>query len=93
MHIAAYKAVVEVTIPGVEKLRDTLHAKATTEKKRSKNRSYPMDATPLTVGQELSGYVAQLNYGLKAVKNTLAHLSEVAQATRKHSCCKIHIRT
>jgi fumarate hydratase class II len=46
--------------------------------KRSKNRSYPPYATPLTVGQELSGYVAQLNYGLKAVKNTLAHLSEVA---------------
>jgi fumarate hydratase class II len=47
--------------------------------KRSKiGRTHLMDATPLTVGQELSGYVAQLNYGLKAVKNTLAHLSEVA---------------
>jgi fumarate hydratase class II len=57
MHIAAYKAVVEVTIPGVEKLRDTLHAKAT-EFKRSKNRSYPpYGCYPLTVGQELSGYV------------------------------------
>jgi fumarate hydratase class II len=79
MHIAAYKSVVEITIPGVEKLRDTLHAKATEFKNVVKiGRTHLMDATPLTVGQELSGYVAQLNYGLKAVKNTLAHLSEVA---------------
>ena len=79
MHIAAYKAIVEVTIPGVEQLRDTLHAKATEFKNVVKiGRTHLMDATPLTLGQELSGYVAQLNYGLKAVKNTLAHLSEVA---------------
>lgn len=79
MHIAAYKAVVEVTIPGVEKLRDTLHAKAEAYKNVVKiGRTHLMDATPLTLGQEISGYVAQLNYGLKAVKNTLAHLSEVA---------------
>ncbi|MFT5963443.1 MAG: fumarate hydratase class II [Flavobacterium sp.] len=79
MHIATYKSVVEITIPGVEKLRDTLHAKATEFKNVVKiGRTHLMDATPLTVGQELSGYVAQLNYGLKAVKNTLAHLSEVA---------------
>ncbi len=79
MHIAAYKSVVEITIPAVEKLRDTLHAKATEFKSVVKiGRTHLMDATPLTVGQELSGYVAQLNYGLKAVKNTLAHLSEVA---------------
>lgn len=79
MHIAAYKAVVEVTIPGVEKLRDTLHRKAEEFKSVVKiGRTHLMDATPLTLGQELSGYVAQLNYGLKALKNTLPHLSEVA---------------
>jgi len=79
MHIAAYKAVVEVTIPGVEKLRDTLKAKSQEFMNVVKiGRTHLMDATPLTLGQELSGYVAQLNYGLKAVKNTLAHLSEVA---------------
>jgi len=79
MHIAAYKAVVEVTIPGVEKLRDTLKAKSEEFRNVVKiGRTHLMDATPLTLGQELSGYVAQLNYGLKAVKNTLAHLSEVA---------------
>lgn len=79
MHIAAYKAVVEVTIPGVEKLRDTLKRKSEEFMNVVKiGRTHLMDATPLTLGQELSGYVAQLNYGLKAVKNTLAHLSEVA---------------
>lgn len=79
MHIAAYKAVVEVTIPGVEKLRDTLKAKSEAYMNVVKiGRTHLMDATPLTLGQELSGYVAQLNYGIKAVKNTLEHLSEVA---------------
>ncbi len=79
MHIAAYKAVVEVTIPGVEKLRDTLQRKSEEFMNVVKiGRTHLMDATPLTLGQELSGYVAQLNYGIKAVKNTLAHLSEVA---------------
>jgi fumarate hydratase, class II len=79
MHIAAYKAVVEVTIPGVEKLRDTLKRKSDEFMNVVKiGRTHLMDATPLTLGQELSGYVAQLNYGLKAVKNTLAHLAEVA---------------
>ncbi|MFZ4862502.1 class II fumarate hydratase [Sphingobacterium sp. Mn56C] len=79
MHIAAYKAVVEITIPGVEKLRDTLKRKSEEFMHVVKiGRTHLMDATPLTLGQELSGYVAQLNYGLKAVKNTLAHLSEVA---------------
>ncbi|TYR37903.1 class II fumarate hydratase [Sphingobacterium phlebotomi] len=79
MHIAAYKAVVEVTIPGVEKLRDTLQRKSEEFMKVVKiGRTHLMDATPLTLGQELSGYVAQLNHGLKAVKNTLAHLSELA---------------
>lgn len=79
MHIAAYKTVVEVTLPGVEKLRDTLKAKSQEYMNVVKiGRTHLMDATPLTLGQELSGYVAQLNYGIKAVKNTLAHLSEVA---------------
>ncbi|MCI0920355.1 class II fumarate hydratase [Sphingobacterium rhinopitheci] len=79
MHIAAFKAVVEVTIPGVEKLRDTLQRKSQEFMNVVKiGRTHLMDATPLTLGQELSGYVAQLNYGIKAIKNTLAHLSEVA---------------
>lgn len=79
MHIAAYKAVMETTIPGVEQLRDTLHAKSQEFMNVVKiGRTHLMDATPLTLGQELSGYVAQLNYGLKALQNTLSHLSEVA---------------
>ncbi|MCE7055107.1 class II fumarate hydratase [Algoriphagus sp. AGSA1] len=79
MHIAAYKMVVETTIPGVEKLRDTLAKKAEAFKDVVKiGRTHFMDATPLTLGQEFSGYVAQLNYGLKALRNTLAHLSELA---------------
>jgi fumarate hydratase class II len=79
MHIACYKAVVETTIPGVEKLRDTLDAKSKEFMSVVKiGRTHLMDATPITLGQELSGYVAQLNYGLKALKNTLSHLSEVA---------------
>ena len=79
MHIAAYKILVETTIPGMEKLRDTLHAKAVEFKNVVKiGRTHLMDATPLTVGQELSAYVSQLNHGLKAIHNTMAHLSELA---------------
>ena len=79
MHIAAYKAVVETTIPAVEKLRDTLQTKAAEFNTVIKiGRTHLMDATPLTLGQEISGYAAQLSYGLKAVKNTLTHLSELA---------------
>lgn len=79
MHIAAYKAVVEVTIPGVEKLRDTLAQKSKEFMHVVKiGRTHLMDATPITLGQEISGYVAQLNHGLKALRNTLPHLSEVA---------------
>ena len=79
MHIACYKMVVETTIPGVEKLRDTLKAKSEAFMNVVKiGRTHLMDATPLTVGQELSGYVSQLDHGLKALKNTLDHLSEVA---------------
>ncbi|OJV52067.1 MAG: fumarate hydratase, class II [Bacteroidetes bacterium 43-16] len=79
MHIAAYKMLVEVTIPGLEKLRDTLEAKSKAYMHVVKiGRTHLMDATPLTLGQEISGYVAQLNYGIKAIKNTLPHLSELA---------------
>lgn len=79
MHIAGYKMVVENTIPGVEKLRETLAAKSKEFMNVVKiGRTHLMDATPLTVGQELSGYVSQLNHGLKALRNTLDHLSQVA---------------
>lgn len=79
MHIAAYKILMETTIPGIEKLRDTLQAKAVAFKNVVKiGRTHLMDATPLTVGQEFSGYVSQLNHGLRAIRNTLAHLSELA---------------
>ena len=79
MHIAAYKILVEVTIPGIEKLRDTLAAKSKEFMQVVKiGRTHFMDATPLTLGQEISGYVSQLNHGLKAIKNTLPHLSELA---------------
>ncbi len=79
MHIAAYKMIVETTIPGVERLRDTLDEKSKAFMNVVKiGRTHLMDATPLTLGQEFSGYVSQLDHGLKALKNTLAHLSELA---------------
>ncbi|MCC7524993.1 MAG: class II fumarate hydratase [Chitinophagaceae bacterium] len=79
MHIAAYKVLVENTIPGIQKLRDTLAAKSKAFMQVVKiGRTHFMDATPLTLGQEFSGYVAQLDHGLKAIKNSLAHLSELA---------------
>jgi fumarate hydratase, class II len=79
MHIAAYKMIVEVTIKGVEKLRDTLKQKSQEFKSIVKiGRTHWMDATPLTLGQEFSGYVSQLDHGLKALRNTLPHLSEIA---------------
>jgi fumarate hydratase class II len=79
MHIAAYKILVELTIPGIEKLRDTLAEKSKQFINVVKiGRTHFMDATPLTLGQEFSGYVSQLNHGLKALKNTLPHLSELA---------------
>jgi len=79
MHIAAYKMLLQTTIPGIEKLRNTLDAKSKQFMQVVKiGRTHFMDATPLTVGQEFSGYVSQLNHGLKAIKNTLAHLSELA---------------
>ena len=79
MHIAAYKMIVETTIPGVKQLRDTLANKAEAFKEVVKiGRTHLMDATPLTLGQEFSGYVSQLDHGLRALNNTLDHLSEVA---------------
>ena len=79
MHIAAYKMVMENTIPNITILRDTLDKKAKEFKDVVKiGRTHLMDATPLTVGQEFSGYVSQLDHGLKALKNTLAHLAELA---------------
>ncbi len=79
MHIAAYKKIVEVTIPGVTQLRGTLKKKSNEFKDVVKiGRTHFMDATPLTIGQELSGYVSQLDHGLKALENTLPHLAELA---------------
>lgn len=79
MHISAYKMLIEVTLPGVEKLRNTLEEKSKAYMHVVKiGRTHFMDATPITVGQEFSGYVSQLNHGIKAIKNTLSHLSELA---------------
>jgi fumarate hydratase class II len=79
MHIAAYQILVENTIPGIEALRDTLKEKSEAFKEVVKiGRTHFMDATPVTVGQELSGYVSQLDHGLKAIRHTLAHLAELA---------------
>ncbi|MGZ5192388.1 MAG: class II fumarate hydratase, partial [Kaistella sp.] len=79
MHIAAYKKVVEHTLPAVEKLRNTLQEKSETFKTVVKiGRTHLMDATPLTLGQEFSGYVAQLDYAMKAITNTFDHLQEIA---------------
>ena len=79
MHIAAYQMLEEKTIPGIRKLRDTLAAKSQNFKDIVKiGRTHFMDATPLTLGQEFSGYVAQLDHGLRAIENTQVHLSELA---------------
>ncbi|WP_062055266.1 class II fumarate hydratase [Aquimarina longa] len=79
MHIAAYKKIVEVTIPGITQLRDTLKKKSEEFKNVVKiGRTHFMDATPLTIGQELSGYVSQLDHGIKALENTLPHMGELA---------------
>lgn len=79
MHIAGYKKISDVTLPGVEKLLGTLKKKAAAFGGVVKiGRTHLMDATPLTLGQEFSGYVSQLEYGIKALRNTLEHLSELA---------------
>ena len=79
MHIAAYKILMDVTVPGIRTLRDTLAAKSKEYWKVVKiGRTHLMDATPLTLGQELSGYVSQLDHGLRAIEHTLPHLAELA---------------
>jgi fumarate hydratase class II len=79
MHIAAYKILHDVTLPGLKTLRDTLAAKSKEYMRVVKiGRTHLMDATPLTLGQELSGYVSQLDHGIRAINNTLPHLAELA---------------
>jgi len=79
MHIAAYRMLNQLTIPGLEALRDALNGKSNEFRDITKiGRTHLMDATPLTLGQEFSGYVSQLDHGLKALKNTLDHLGELA---------------
>lgn len=79
MHIAAYKILVDTTIPGLQQLQTTLAGKSSDFMSVVKiGRTHFMDATPLTLGQELSGYAAQLSYGIKAINHSLAHLSELA---------------
>lgn len=79
MHIAAYKMIVETTIPGIELLRKTLERKSKDFSSIVKiGRTHLMDATPLTLGQEFSGYASQLGHGLKSLRHTLPHLSELA---------------
>ncbi|MCS6934717.1 MAG: class II fumarate hydratase [Chitinophagales bacterium] len=79
MHIAAYSMLVRHTIPGIRKLRDTLAAKSKEYMHIVKiGRTHLMDATPLTLGQEISGYVSQLDHGIRAIEHTLPHLAELA---------------
>ncbi|MBS3768934.1 MAG: class II fumarate hydratase [Bacteroidales bacterium] len=79
MHIAAYKMLMENTIPSLEGSRDALREKSEAFKDITKTgRTHLMDATPLTLGQEFSGYASQVDHGLKALRNTLDHLSELA---------------
>ena len=79
MHIAAYKLLADHTIPNLKKLKNTFEQKSTEFGDVTKTgRTHMMDATPLTLGQEFSGYVSQLNHGIKAIKSTLEHLSELA---------------
>ncbi|MEM9671829.1 MAG: class II fumarate hydratase [Cyclobacteriaceae bacterium] len=79
MHIAAYKLIVEETLPKTEKLRNTLNDKVRSFGDVVKiGRTHFMDATPLKLGHEFSGYVAQLDHAMTAVKNTLPHLTELA---------------
>ena len=79
MHIAAYTILMQNTIPSLEKMRDELDKKSKEYMDVVKiGRTHFMDATPLTIGQELSGYVSQIDHGIRAIKNTLAHLSELA---------------
>ncbi len=79
MHIAAYKQVAEITLPGIKKLRDALAKKAAEFNTIVKTgRTHFMDATPLTLGQEFSGYVQQLDNSMRALKNALEVVRELA---------------
>jgi len=79
MHIAAYKMLMEVTIPGIKHLREALAAKSAAFMDIVKiGRTHLMDATPLTLGQEFSAYVSQLDHGLVAINNVLPHIAELA---------------
>ena len=79
MHIAAYKLIVENTLPALHQLKKTLSQKSKDFENVIKiGRTHMMDATPLSLGQEFSGYVAQIGYGIKAIKNSLPHLAELA---------------
>lgn len=79
MHIAAYKKIIEITLPGITTLRNALDKKSKAFEKVIKiGRTHLMDATPLTLGQEFSGYVAQLDQGIVALQNTLPHLAQLA---------------
>ncbi len=79
MHISAYKLIVEQTLPALSGLRNSLHNKSEEFKNIVKiGRTHLMDATPLTLGQEFSGYVSQLDHGIKALQRTLDHLGELA---------------
>jgi fumarate hydratase class II len=79
MHIAAYKQVVEITLPGMKKLRDTLSKKVNDYKNIVKTgRTHFMDATPLTLGQEFSGYVQQIDNSMRTIKNALEAVRELA---------------
>jgi fumarate hydratase class II len=79
MHIATYKQVAEITIPGLEKLRNTLQKKAEKYSNIIKTgRTHFMDATPLSLGQEFSGYVQQINMSIRCLKNALDAVKELA---------------
>lgn len=79
MNIASYTVLINKTLPAIEKLKNTLKKKSEDFRKVIKiGRTHLMDAVPLTLGQEFSAYVAQLEYSIKAIKNTLVHLSEIA---------------
>ncbi|HBG59051.1 MAG TPA: class II fumarate hydratase [Porphyromonadaceae bacterium] len=79
MHIACYKKIVEVTLPGLRQLQRSLASKSEEMAGVVKiGRTHLMDATPLTLGQEFSGYAAQLEYGIHAIEHTLPHLAELA---------------
>lgn len=79
MHIATYRKLSEVTLPGLKKLESTLQRQSEAFKDIVKiGRTHFMDATPLTLGQEFSGYASQIKHGIRAIENSLEHLTELA---------------